>query len=90
MCISRYCDNKLTKEPLRMAKENKLPTEVPACESPFRNEKVQLKNQDGSKNSTVKYHLIDRIIAHLLLTKASQHGFVVGFFPLDVTALSSI
>lgn len=82
MCISCYCDNKLTKEPLRMAKKNKLPMGVSACESFFRNKKVQLKNQDRSKNSTVRDHLVDRITAHLLFTKASQHGFLIGFPPL--------
>lgn len=63
--------------------------EVSACEIRFRNKKVQLKNQDRSKNSTVRYHLVDRITAHLLLTKASQHGFVTGFSPPAVTVLSS-
>lgn len=66
----------------RGPKKNKLPMEPSACESPFRNKKRPIKNQDRSKNSTVRYHLIDRITAYLLFTKASQHGFVSGFFPL--------
>lgn len=45
MCICNYCDNKLTKEPLRIVEENVLPMEASGCESPFRNTKAQLRKQ---------------------------------------------
>lgn len=79
MCVSCYCDNKLTKKPSRIAKENKLPMEVSVGESPFRNVEVQLRKQGTQQQNIISEN--QNVIPHLLFTKANQYWFLIVLFP---------